>query len=129
MLTKKILISALIAAGTLGTAATPLTSAAASNVEVYVNTAPPPPRYERVPAPRNGYVWAPGHWRWSDNRYRYVWMGGHWERARPGYSYRAPHWVEREGRWHYRPAQWDRDRDRDGVPNRYDAYPDNPYRR
>ncbi|HKA45950.1 MAG TPA: hypothetical protein VKF40_28430 [Burkholderiales bacterium] len=127
MLTKKILISALIAAGTLGTAAAPLTSAAASNVEVYVNTAPPSPRYERVPAPRDGYVWAPGHWRWSDNRYRYVWVGGHWERTRPGYSYRAPHWVERDGRWHYRPAQWDRDGD--GVPNRYDAHPDNPYRR
>jgi hypothetical protein len=140
MFTKQVLVSALIAAGTLGVVAAPLPGAAASNVEIYLNTAPPPVRYEAVPVPRRGYVWAPGHWRWSESRHRHVWVAGHWERARPGYAYRAPHWVERNGRWHYQPSRWDRDgdgipnardrdRDGDGVPNRADRRPDNPYRR
>ena len=149
MFTKKLLASALIAAGMLGAVAAPLPSSAAGTVEFYVNTAPPQARYEAVPAPRRGYVWAPGHWQWNDYRHRHVWVAGHWERARPGYAYRAPEWVERDGRWHYRPSRWDRDgdgipnyrdptpdgvarhrdRDGDGVPDRYDAHPDNPYRR
>lgn len=149
MFTKKLLASALIAAGMLGAVAAPLPAAAAGTVEFYVNTAPPPPRYEAVPGPRHGYVWAPGHWQWNDYRHRHVWVAGHWERFRPGYAYRAPEWVERDGRWHYRPSRWDRDgdgipnyrdptpdgvarhrdRDGDGVPDRYDAHPDNPYRR
>ena len=58
MFTKKFLVSSLMAAGLLGAAALPLPSIAA--VEVYVNTAPPPPRHERVPDARRGYVWAPG---------------------------------------------------------------------
>jgi hypothetical protein len=49
-----------------------------------------------------------------------------WVRARPGYAYRPPEWRERDGRWEYRRGYWDRDRD--GVPNRYDRRPDNPNR-
>jgi len=134
MFTKKVLVAAMIAAGTLATAAAPLPSVAASNIEVYVNTPPPPPRHEAVPAPRHGYVWEPGHYEWSGHRH--VWVAGHWLRARQGYAYRAPEWYERDGRWHYRPSRFDRDhdgiadnrdkdRDGDGVPNRYDRYPDN----
>jgi len=53
--------------------------------------------------------------------YRRVWVPGHWERmhgynssdyGQRGYAYANPRW----------------DRDGDGVPNRYDARPDNPYR-
>ena len=138
MFTKKALVAVLIAAGTLGAVATPLTSVAASNVDIQLNFGPPPPRYEVVPPPRYGYVWAPGHWQWDG--YRHVWVAGYWETNRPGYVYYAPGWVEREGRWHYRGSRWDRDgdgipdrrdrdRDGDGVPNRYDRHPDNPYRR
>jgi hypothetical protein len=85
---------------------------------------PPPPRVERVPPPRRGYVWAPGHWEWR--RGGHVWVGGTWVKARPGYAYRAPEWRERDGRWEYNRGRWDRDRD--GVPNRYDRNPNNPYR-
>jgi hypothetical protein len=75
-----------------------------------------------VPAPRSGYVWAPGHYEYSNNSYN--WVGGQWEAARPGYVYRSPAWVEREGRWTYQAPRWDRDGD--GVRNRDDNYPDNP---
>lgn len=92
---------------------------------VNVQYAPPPPaRFERVPPPRQGYVWAPGHYEWRGNRY--VWMRGTWVRARPGYVYRAPQWRERDGRWVYRRGDWDRDRD--GVPDRFDRRPNNPNR-
>lgn len=69
--------------------------------------APPPARFERVPPPRRGYVWSPGHWEWK--RGRHVWVPGSWLRARSGYAYRAPQWHERDGRWEYRAGRWDRD--------------------
>ena len=114
---------------------------------------PPPPRYEVVPRPRRDMVWVPGYWDWRGHRH--VWVQGHWMKARPGYYYREPRWVEHGGRWEMRPGGWDRDgdgipnrydrdhhdrdrdgvsnrhdrdRDGDGVPNRHDRRPDNPYR-
>ena len=87
--------------------------------------APPPPRYEVVPAPRRGYIWAPGYW--EPRGHRHVWRAGHWVQARPGYVYRPPTWSQHGGRWDYRGSRWDRDGD--GVPNRYDRSPNNPYRR
>jgi hypothetical protein len=94
MIVKQIFVSALLAAGLLGAAATPPPAVAA--VGVYVNTAPPPPRVERVPPARRGYVWAPGYWNWQGNRH--VWVKGTWVRARHGYTYLPP---ERMGR-----ARW-----------------------
>lgn len=85
---------------------------------------PPPPRARPIPAPRAGKVWVQGHWEWRGNRY--IWRDGHWVGMRPGQHYVQPSWVERNGRWHYQGGRWDRDGD--GVPNRYDRQPGNPYR-
>src|SRR5438128_12053195 len=79
---------------------------ARSNVEVYIGTPPPPPRMERLPPPRSGWVWAPGYWRWDG--YRHVWARGHWVRARHGYHYVPGHWVERRGHWYFRAGHWER---------------------
>jgi len=108
MLTKRLLISALLAAGTIGAAATPVASAATTHFEFSFGT---PVRHEYQGSHR------PGHWerergyrRWHrDHGYRdYGYRGyGH-----GGYAYRTPRW----------------DRDGDGVANRYDARPNNPYR-
>ena len=133
MFVKKVLVSALVTAGFIGVAATPLSSMA--QAEIYLNTAPPPARYEVVPAPRSGYVWSNGHYRSHGGAY--VWTAGDWQAARPGYAYVSPQWVERGGRWNYQPSRWDRDgdgvanrrdadRDGDGVANRRDAAPNNP---
>ena len=86
--------------------------------------APPPARYEATPRPRRGQVWVPGHW--EARGHRHVWLAGHWEKARPGYHYREPRWVENGGRWKQRRGGWDRDGD--GVANRHDRRPDNPWR-
>ncbi|HEX3062957.1 MAG TPA: hypothetical protein VHP55_09795, partial [Usitatibacter sp.] len=92
--------------------------------------------YEVVPAPRAGYVWVPGFWDWRGHRH--VWMRGHWEREHHGMYWHPNRWVQNEGRWSLEHGHWDRerfaenerrgDRDGDGVPNRFDRAPDNPYR-
>ena len=124
MFMKKVLVSVLFTAGMIGAAAIPLTSAAHSAIELKM--APPAPRHEPVPAPRQGYIWAPGHWQWNAKRKNHHWKTGNWERARPGYAFQGPQWVERDGRWHYQARRWDSDGD--GVPNRRDARPNNPER-
>lgn len=121
----------------VGAFALPTAAQAQPVINVQIGQAPPPARFERVPPPRRGYVWSPGHWEWQ--RGRHVWVGGTWIKARPGYAYHAPRWVERDGRWDYRAGRWDRDgdgvrnrhdrdRDGDGVPNRHDRKPNNPNR-
>ena len=131
----KLSLLAAVMAASVGNIAT---SAAA--VDISVQIAPPTPRYEAVPPPRHGYVWVPGYWDWRGQRH--VWVGGTWARERPGYSYRAPRWEQRDGRWALNRGDWvrgdrdhdgipnraDRDRDGDGVPNRRDRQPDNPRR-
>ena len=144
MLKRKLLLAAL-ATSSIGILPMP----ASADIGFYVDIAPPAPRYEVVPAPRAGYVWAPGYWDWRSNRH--VWVKGHWERERHGYYYHPSRWVQNDGRWGLERGRWDsqryaakgngdrdhdgvpnkydRDRDNDGVPNKYDTRPDNPNRR
>jgi hypothetical protein len=119
---KKILLAGVMAA-TMSSIAVPAAAA------VYVQVAPPAPRAEVVPEPRRGYSWAPGYWDWRGKRH--VWVAGHWVRERRGYAYAEPRWVERDGRWYMERRGWQRasrDRDGDGVPNRFDSRPNNPNR-
>src|SRR5258708_32859663 len=44
--------------------------------EILTNNAPPPPRTENMGHPRDGYVWAAGHWEWNGQAYR--WISGSW---------------------------------------------------
>lgn len=143
---KKLVITAGTAA-LLSLGAFVLPATAQAQVGVSVQIGPPAPVHEVVPAPRPGYVWAPGHYEYKHNRY--VWNQGNWMKARPGYAYHAPTWEQRNGRWNYNQGRWDRDhdgiadrydrhpnrpdkvgydRDRDGVPNQYDRRPDDPRR-
>ncbi len=120
---KKILIGALLA-GSLGSVTTP----AVSEI-IIVREAPPAPRVERMPNARRGHVWVPGHWDWRGKRY--VWIKGKYVRDRRGYTYDAPSWEERDGRWYRTGGAWrrgNRDNDGDGVRNRDDARPNNPNR-
>jgi hypothetical protein len=121
---RKTLLAALIAAS-LGAISVP--TLARAEVEIFFNTAPPPARHEVVPAPRRGYLWAPGYWDLRGKKH--VWRAGHWERQRAGYNYVEPRWVERNNGWALERGRWNRgDRDGDGVPNYRDKSPDNPRR-
>ena len=84
-----LLVAALLAAS-LGAA---LPAAARTEVDFYVNTPPPAPRVEVVPAPRPGWAWVPGFWEWRGHRH--VWVSGHWVRERHGYYYAPGRWVAR----------------------------------
>lgn len=121
---KKLLIAALLASS-LGTVMAPAMSA-----NIIIETAPPPPRAERVPAARRGYVWVPGYWNWQNRRH--VWVKGTWVRERKGYTYHQPTWEQRDGKWQMERGNWvrgGRDNDHDGIPNRNDDHPNNPNRR
>lgn len=95
---RNVLLCALIAAGS---AAMP----AAAQINIIIGQAPPPARYEAVPAPRSGYAWAPGYWRWDDKRH--VWSDGRWIMERPGSYWVADRWEPRNGRHYYRPGRWE----------------------
>lgn len=125
---KKLIVGS-IAALTLSAAALP--AAARGQVDFYVNVAPPAPVYEVAPAPRYGYVWAPGYWEWRGHRH--FWVAGHWVRERPGYLYAPARWSDYGGRYYYEAPRWERrayharrDSDGDGVPDRWDSAPYNP---
>lgn len=120
MIKPTLYIAALLAVSSA--AFVPMQASAQVGVNLVIGTAPPPLRYERMPQPRRGYVWAPGYWNW--NGHRHVWVSGQWLRERPGYVYMQPAWVQHDGRWMRQEARWDRrgrgDMDHDGIPNRYD---------
>ena len=88
------LLAAAMAIAALG--AVTLPTSASAQVGVYFDVTPPAPRHEVVPAPRRGYVWAPGYWDLKGRRH--VWRPGHWERVRRGYHYAEPTWAQRDGR-------------------------------
>ncbi|MBS0446123.1 MAG: YXWGXW repeat-containing protein [Proteobacteria bacterium] len=118
---KTTVLAAAVLAAALGTTAIPASAA------VIVDVAPPAARVEAVPAPRAGYIWTPGYWNYVNHRH--VWVAGTWVRDRPGYVYHQPAWVQRDNRWVLERGAWARgDRDHDGVPNRVDTHPNNPYR-
>lgn len=101
---KSIWISAATAAA-LGCGAALIATPASAHGAVYVA---PPPAYHYSPPPQP--VWVPGHWEWQGNRH--VWVHGQYWRGG------GDRWVHREG--------WSRrDRDRDGIPDRYDRDLDN----
>ena len=116
---KRMAITSLAAAAFFSTAmvvTAPFTPANAQ-VSITFGSPPPPARYEVVPAPRTGYVWAPGHYELINDQY--VWRPGQWLTERPGYRYVAPAWSQVGNQWRYVPSRWDRNGD--GIPDRYQA--------
>jgi len=73
---------------------------------VEVDVRPPPPRVVVLPAPRRGYVWAPGYWRWNGRQH--VWTDGRWLRQRPSQHWVPAHWNEHGNRWHFEDGHWER---------------------
>lgn len=104
---KKILCAAAAMLAITSAAFLPIEAIAQVSVNIILGDAPPPVRYEVVPAPRNGYVWAPGYWNWSGNRH--VWSNGHWERNRPDYSYAQPQWRQENDGWRLDRGGWKHD--------------------
>jgi hypothetical protein len=124
---KKLVFAAVFAAVASTATVLPVQVQAQNTRVIVVQDEPPPLRSERTPRSRRGYEWVPGYWDW--NGARYVWKKGHYERVRRGYVYQQPEWVRTDEGWELRRPGWmRRDRDGDGVPNRLDDRPNNPYR-
>jgi hypothetical protein len=101
-----LLAAAMAAIGMCAVHATP--AEARVSVAIYANVPPPPLRSEVVPAPRAGYIWVPGDWRWGHRRYN--WHRGSWVRERRGHHYSPGRW-DRDGdhdRWRYHSGRWER---------------------
>jgi len=102
MIRSKLIAAAAI---TLGMAAIAPTQALAQvDVSVVIGNAPPPARFESMPPPRSGYVWAPGYWNWDGHRH--VWAGGHWIPERRGYHYNPARWVRVDNGWRLSQGGW-----------------------
>ncbi len=97
---KLLCTASLLACATLAA----LPAYAQTELSIVISNAPPPLRYESLPAARPGYVWAPGYWRW--NGHRHLWRSGHWERLHRGAQYYAPAWREERGSWRFEPGGW-----------------------
>jgi hypothetical protein len=82
------------------------TPAVAQEFTLSIGTPPPGPIVEAVPPPRPGFVWAPGHWRWENERH--VWMSGRWIEERPGYRWISDRWIGgANGSWRFVPGYWE----------------------
>ena len=103
MFIRKAVFCASIALGALA-----LPAAAQVRGTIVLDVAPPAPRVEVVPAPRVGYAWAPGYWRWDEPRRTHVWVEGRYIEQRPGYRWSADRWVARDRRYYYEPGRWER---------------------
>ena len=88
-------------------------AAAQVDLNVSIGVPPPAPIREAVPAPRAGYVWAPGFWRWDGGRH--VWAAGHWMEERRGYHWVPDRWAHNGATWHHEVGHWDRDPERHGF--------------
>jgi hypothetical protein len=85
----------------------PAAAQATLSFGVTIGVPPPAPVYEVVPAPRAGFVWAPGYWYWDGGRH--LWAPGRWMAERPGYHWVPDRWAHVEGGWHHEYGHWDHD--------------------
>ncbi len=95
------ILSTIVAAAAVSLAAV---RPAEAGFSVGIAIAPPPPRVVVVPAPRAGYVWAPGFWRWTGHGH--AWVEGRWLRVRPGRVWVEDRWEARGPNWVYLPGHW-----------------------
>jgi hypothetical protein len=72
--------------------------------DVYTTVAPPPPRVQHAPPPREGYVWGSGHWAWNGTSY--FWVDGAWVVQRRRLERIADQWEQVGDKWHFVPAHW-----------------------
>jgi len=81
-------------------------STALSGVDVNIVIGVPPPVavVETVPAPRPGYVYAPGYWAW--NGQRHIWVRGRTIVERPGYTWVPDRWESDGGRYRFVQGYW-----------------------
>ena len=80
--------------------------AQSDHASYYADSEPPAPQVEDVPPAREGFVWAPGNWKFDGNSW--VWVYGHFERIPTGKRVYLPGRWEKEGsRWGWHEGRWE----------------------
>ena len=80
----------------------------AERFSIDVETAPPAPRYEQLPA-REGYIVTPGYYRYDTERREHTWVKGDYQAERRGEHFIAPEWREQNGRYLFNEGRWEKD--------------------
>ena len=75
-----------------------------AGVDITIDTPPPAPRIEVLPAPRAGCIWAPGHWEWNGRFH--TWVAGAWIVAHGTYHWSPARWEQVGPRWHFIQGSW-----------------------
>jgi WXXGXW repeat (2 copies) len=83
-----------------------LRSDPAMATEIITDVAPPPPRAESMGHPRDGFVWAAGHWEWNGEAYR--WVSGSWIVEHGKARWVADQWEAIGNQWRYVHGHWER---------------------
>jgi WXXGXW repeat (2 copies) len=96
-----LLVTLWLSAGGIGAS-----TVASAGAGIDADAAPPPVRDERVPAPRDGYVWAPGYWEWSGHAYS--WVTGHFLFERRGAHWVPDRWEQVGSHWQHVSGHWER---------------------
>jgi hypothetical protein len=81
----------------------------AAGVRVDVDIAPPAPLYEQMPA-RQGYIVAPGYYRYDTKRHEHVWVKSTYKHERHGEHFVASDWKEHDGRYQFSEGRWEHDK-------------------
>lgn len=79
-----------------------------SQIVVTVKPARPKVIVKKPAKARKGYVWIPGHWRYSNSAGKYVWVKGQWKRKRRGHVWVEGHWKKVPGGHKWIPGHWRR---------------------
>jgi hypothetical protein len=103
----KTISKALLVALSLGAVGTSgVTTVALAGTGMEADAAPPPARDERPPAPRDGYVWAPGYWDWGGHGYS--WVPGRFIFERRGAHWVPDRWDQVDSHWQHEAGHWER---------------------
>jgi hypothetical protein len=89
------------------------------SLSIDIDFGPPPQRFEPVPPPRFGHVWAPGYWRATGRHHE--WIAGRWIEARRDHAWIADRWVPVGHRWRHEPGRWERQTAVHNSQRHYDA--------
>jgi hypothetical protein len=118
---KAILIACAALGMTLGATSSQAADIAVNlgNMSIDIDFGPPPQRYEPVPPPRFGHVWAPGYWR-AEGRH-HEWVPGRWIEARRDHAWVPDHWMPVGHRWRYESGHWERRGAEHGVYSHHDG--------
>jgi hypothetical protein len=87
-----------------------------TQIDVPVNSQPPPEKTEaaRPASPGYGYIWVAGYWDYLDGNY--IWRDGRWVQGKPDYEYVRARYDYDGKAWVFHRPHWKRRAHADAAP-------------